>query len=262
MTSKIRTESDGHVGRIIFDNPEKRNAFNLAMWRALPEALADLNARPDIRAIVFEGAGDQAFVAGADISEFESLRKDPAAAREYNTITDQAFRAIAESPAPTIAKIRGFCFGGGCAIALNSDLRIASADARFCIPAAKLGLGYGYENVERLAGELGPAAAREMLFTARVYSADEALRLGILHQLVDDAADLDTRTAKYAGMVAANAPLTVRSAKIALNEFKKGPAAADRGKAEAAMDACYESADYREGVSAFLEKRRAQFRGE
>ncbi|MEQ9364068.1 MAG: enoyl-CoA hydratase [Leptospirales bacterium] len=260
MNSQILTENDGPIGRVIFNNPEKRNAFNLAMWRALPEALAELNDREEIRAIILQGAGDQAFVAGADISEFEALRKDPAAAREYNAVTNRAFRAVAESPAPTIARIRGFCFGGGCAIALNSDLRIASADARFCIPAAKLGLGYGYENVRRLADELGPAAAREMLFTARVYAADEALRIGLIHQLVEAPGELDERAADYAELVARNAPLTVRSAKIALNEYTRGPAA-DVQKADGAMDVCYESEDYREGVSAFLEKRKAAFRG-
>ncbi|MCR9142180.1 MAG: enoyl-CoA hydratase [bacterium] len=260
MHSQILTENDGPIGRVIFNNPEKRNAFNLEMWKALPDALAELNGRDEIRAIVLEGSGDQAFVAGADISEFESLRKDPAAARDYNAITNRAFRAIAESPAPTIAKIRGFCFGGGCAIALNSDLRMATADARFCIPAAKLGLGYGYENVQRLADELGPAAAREMLFTARVYSAVEAQRIGLIHQLIDDPAELDEQALAYAKMVAVNAPLTIRSAKVALNEYIRGPEA-DLTKANAAMDACYESEDYREGVSAFLEKRRAAFRG-
>lgn len=261
MNSKILTEHNGPIGRITFNNPEKRNAFNLEMWRALPIAIAELNEKPTVRAIILQGAGVEAFVAGADISEFEALRRDPAAAREYNQITNQAFRAIAESLAPTIAKIRGFCFGGGCAIALNSDLRIAAGDARFCIPAARLGLGYGYENVQRLADELGPAAAREMLFTARVYSATEALRIGLIHQIVENPEELEQRTEEYVASVAGNAPLTVRSAKIALNEYTRGPDA-DLQKANAAMDVCYESEDYREGVSAFLEKRKAAFRGQ
>ena len=260
MNNRILIERDGALGRVIFNNPETRNAFDLEMWQALPEALAELNHNAEIRAIILSGAGDEAFVAGADISEFETQRKDPAAATEYNRITYRAFRAIAESRAPTIAMIRGFCFGGGCAIALNSDLRIATADARFCIPAAKLGLGYGYENVQRLADELGPAVAREMLFTARVYTAEEALRIGLIHQLIENPAELESRTREYALTIARNAPLTIHSAKIALNEYVKGPAA-NLDVVNAAMDRCYDSADYREGVNAFLEKRKADFQG-
>ena len=260
MSARIRTETDGNIGRIIFDNPEKRNAFNLAMWQKLPEALAELNANEDVRVIILSGAGNEAFVAGADISEFEALRKNPADARAYNQVTDAAFRALATSPAPTVSMIKGFCFGGGCAIALNSDLRIATADAQFCIPAAKLGLGYGYENVQRLTDELGPARAREMLFTARVYSAEEALRVGIIHQLVADNSQLETYTEKYVKQITRNAPLTIRSAKIAIDEYVHGKGQ-DLARVHAAMDTCYESEDYREGVSAFLEKRPAQFRG-
>jgi enoyl-CoA hydratase/carnithine racemase len=261
MSERILASSKGPIGRIVFNNPEKRNAFNLDMWRALPGALQRLNETPGVRVIVLAGAGDEAFVAGADISEFENTRQDPAAAREYNEVTGAAFQAIVQSPAPTIAMIRGFCFGGGCAIALSSDLRIAREDAKFCIPAAKLGLGYGYENLSRLADELGPAYAREMLFTARVYDAAEAMRMGLVHQIVDASNDLEEYTEQYAQAIARNAPLTVRSAKIGLNEYTRGPAA-DVTRVNTAMDLCYESDDYREGVAAFLEKRRAEFRGQ
>lgn len=263
--NRILIQTDGPIGRIIINNPEKRNAFDLAMWAALPAALDELNARSETRVILISGAGEEAFVAGADISEFESLRKSPADAREYNAVTDRAFQALGASHSPTVAVIHGYCFGGGCAIALNCDLRLASADASFCIPPAKLGLGYGYENVQRLATELGPAVAREMLFTARVYEASEALRIGILHQLAEDRAALIEASQKLAKQISNNAPLTVRSAKLALRSVSAGDAQTQqelRAAAEAAMDRCYESADYREGVSAFLEKRRANFKGE
>lgn len=257
---RMRAHRSGAVGWMVFDNPARHNAVSLAMWEAVPGILADFAADPEIRVVVVTGAGERAFVSGADISEFESRRAAPEAVQTYDAATERALEALQDCPKPTLAMIRGFCFGGGLAVALGCDLRIAAADARFAIPAAKLGLGYRVSGIARLVAIVGPAFAQEILFTARSFSAEEARAMGLVNRIVP-AAELAARIDEETARIVANAPLTIAAAKRAIAELAKEPAARDLAACQAAVDACFESADYAEGRRAFLEKRPPRFEG-
>ncbi len=256
----IETTIENSLGWLTFNRPERRNALNLEMWQTLPQTLAQLNADEEIRVIILKGAGTEAFVAGADISEFETLRKDPKSAKEYNRHVEAAYYAIRTSEKPTIAMIQGFCIGGGCAIALNCDLRVAADNSVIGLPPAKLGLPYFHVGIWHLASVLGTSMVREMLFTAKKYNAIEALRTGLIHQCVTQE-ELGEFTNKYANSIARNAPLSIRSAKVALEEYKEDEARRDLKRIIDAEDTCFNSEDYKEGYMAFLEKRRPVFKG-
>ncbi len=259
MSGQIRTEINGAVGSLIVDYPARRNAISQAMWDAIPGALQSLENDTNVRVIVVTGAGEEAFVAGADISEFEKSRMGPAS-EAYALSTRTAFCAVARCAKPTIAKIHGFCIGGGCALALSTDLRYAADDALFAIPPARLGLGYAPENVEALRHVVGEATAKEILLTARRLPADEARVLGIIHRVLPKA-ELNAYVEKAAKGVASNAPMTMRAAKICLEEQRLPPGQRDQDRMDDAVRACFDSEDYQEGVRAFLEKRRAAFQG-
>ncbi len=259
MTGRVRAERDRAIGWLIFDQIERRNAINSAMWAAIPAAVAELDDNPEVRIIVLRGAGDVAFVSGADISEFEEARNADRAA-EYAALNGRAFAALAGAAKPVVAMIHGFCVGGGAAIALNADLRYAADDSEFGIPAARLGLGYEAEGIECLARLVGPSTAAEMLFTARRYGAEEALRVGLVNAVVPKA-ELETFVRDVAATIAANAPLTLRSAKLVLRELGRSPELRDARRIEESIRTCLASADYREGVQAFLEKRPPKFQG-
>jgi enoyl-CoA hydratase/carnithine racemase len=218
-----------------------------------------LDADPEVRVVVLRGAGEAAFVSGADISEFEATRVGESAAA-YDRENAAAFEALLAMSKPTLAMIHGFCVGGGCALALTADLRYCAGDAVFAIPAARLGLGYGAAGLETLVRVVGDSSAREIFFTARRFDAQEALRLGLVSRVLPKAG-LEAFVCGVAADVAANAPLTLRSAKLVLRELSKPPAARDRRAIAASIQACYASSDYAEGVRAFLEKRRARFVG-
>jgi enoyl-CoA hydratase/carnithine racemase len=257
----IDVESEeGGVAWLVLRNPARLNAVRLEMWEAIPPALAPLAADPAVRVVVLRGAGEQTFASGADISEFATHRRDPASAAAYEEKTVRAFTALLAFEKPLLAMIRGTCIGGGLALAACADLRLAADDVQLAVPAARLGLGYHYSGVERLVQLVGPAAAAEMFFTARRYDAADALRLGLVNRVVP-AAELETFTRRYAGDIAANAPLTLRAAKRAIAATQQRPEERDLGAVARLIASCFASSDYAEGVRAFLEKRPPRFCG-
>ncbi|MGD8863127.1 MAG: enoyl-CoA hydratase [Myxococcales bacterium] len=258
-SGRVYTEKRGHVGFIVFDHEARRNAITSAMWRQIPECARQMDEDGEVRVVVLRGAGDTAFVAGADISEFEEARTGDSAA-DYEADNSRAFASLAAIQKPVIAMIHGFCIGGGVAIALTADMRYADADVRMGIPAARLGLGYALSGVETLTQLVGYSHAKEIFFTARRFKADDALRLGLL-SAVYPKAELEQRVMETAETIADNAPLTLRSIKISVQELQRSHAERNLQRAHAAIDDCYESEDYKEGVRAFLEKRRPNFQG-
>jgi enoyl-CoA hydratase len=255
----VSRDADG-VAWLVLRNPERLNAVRLEMWQAIPEAVAALDSDPAVRVIVMRGHGDQAFASGADISEFETHRKDAASGAAYERTTALAFDALTQLSKPLVAMLQGVCIGGGLALATSADLRVAADDTRLALPAARLGLGYHFKGVERLVRLLGPSAASELFFTARRYTAEEALRIGLVNQVVPKA-EVEAFTARYARDIAANAPLTVRAAKRAILETQRSAPERDLDAVQRLTAACFESTDYAEGVRAFLEKRPPRFRG-
>lgn len=260
LTDKLVARKEGAIGWIIFNNPARHNATSYEMWQSLPLVLEEFAADPDVRVIVLRGAGEKAFSAGADISQFKEKRTGEQAVREYNAASDKAHKALSGCPKPTIAMIRGYCIGGGTAVAVGCDIRIAAEDARFGVPAGKLGLGYRYAGIERLAKIVGPSFAGEIFFTARQFTAQEAREMNLVNRVVP-AAELESYTREYANTIAANAPLTIAAVKRALIEYVKDPEQRDLALCQRMVDACYESEDYREGQAAFAEKRKPVFKG-
>jgi enoyl-CoA hydratase/carnithine racemase len=259
-TGELLVEVAGAVAVVTFSNPAKRNALSAGMRAALPGALAGLQADPGVRVVVVTGAGDKAFVSGADISEFGDRRTSPAARAEYDRGWEAISHAWHNLDKPVIAMIRGFCIGGGLLTALEADIRIASDDSQFGIPAARLGLGYGFASVTALVNLIGPAAAAEVLFSARRFAAAEALQLGLVNRVVP-AASLQEEVMSLARGIAQNAPLTVAACKAAIREAGRSPDRRDVGRVEAMIEACFRSADYLEGQRAFAEKRPPAFTG-
>ncbi|MGH6943275.1 MAG: enoyl-CoA hydratase-related protein, partial [Geminicoccaceae bacterium] len=200
MSGRIVADKAGAIARLTFDNPEKRNAVSLEMWRELAARLADFARDPAVRVVVLTGAGDKAFVSGADVSRFESERASEQAVAEYNQATERAYVALQDFRKPTIARIKGVCVGGGVNLAVCCDLRLCSESARFAIPAARLGLGYGYANVGRLASAIGTSFAMEMLYTARTFDAADALRMGLVNRVLPDGG-LDAALDAYATQI-------------------------------------------------------------
>ncbi len=260
LTKKMIAEKDGSIGRLVFNNPERRNAVSLEMWQAVPQILDDFEADPEIRVILLRGAGEKAFISGADISEFEEKRACVEAVEAYNRISESARSRIEECPKPTIAMIRGYCMGGGVGTALACDLRFAAEGSRFGIPAAKLGLGYGYDGIKKLVDLVGPAYTREIFYTARQFSAEEALRMGLVNAVLSAEA-LEARVGEVCRMIAENAPLTIRAAKAAVHEALRDESRRDLAFCRRLVEECFESEDYVEGRTAFMAKRKPLFKG-
>jgi enoyl-CoA hydratase/carnithine racemase len=259
-TGKILAEVEDHIGWITFNNPERRNAVSMEMWRGLGEAADAFAADANVRVVILRGAGDKAFASGADISEFDAHRSSAAQRAFYSTGSGGGMATLSRLEKPVVSMIRGFCIGGGLAIALNTDIRIATPGSTFGIPAARLGLGYGYVGVATLARLVGPSVAKDILFSARQLDADEALRVGLINRVVpEDRLEAEVRA--YADRIAANAPLTVRAAKAAVQEWERDASARDLAKIESLIAACADSEDYAEGRRAFAEKRKPRFRG-
>jgi enoyl-CoA hydratase/carnithine racemase len=260
LTDKLIARKDGTIGWIIFNNPERHNATSYEMWQSLPLVLDAYVKDPEVRVIIFKGTGDKAFSAGADISQFKEKRSTAEAVTAYNDAADASNRALRECAKPTIAMIRGYCIGGGTAVAVGCDIRIAADDARFGVPAAKLGLGYRFDGIKRLASIVGPAFTAEIFFTARQFSAQEALQMGLINRLAP-AAEVERYTLDYASTIAINAPLTIAAVKRSLIELNKNPAERNLELCQKMVDACFQSEDYKEGQTAFMEKRKPQFKG-
>src|ERR1700759_4255840 len=255
----LKTITEG-VGVVTFNNPEKRNAMSLEMWEGLGQALTELRDDPDVRVVVLVGAGDKAFVSGADISQFEKTRHNAAASEEYSKKSEAQRALLGTYPKPTISCIRGFCLGGGMQVAMLTDIRIAAEDSQFGIPAAKLGIAYGYDGLRNLVSLVGPSWARLIMYTGMRIDAAEALRIGLVDRVLPDARLWDA-TLEVARAISGNAPLAINAAKITIAQVLKDPAARDMAAIKQIGLECMDSEDFREGRRAFMEKRKPQFKG-
>jgi enoyl-CoA hydratase/carnithine racemase len=255
----IHTEIDGSIYWITFDNPSRMNALNKAMWATLPGIFAQAESDKSVRVVVMRGAGDTAFSAGADISEFGTARTGEAA-KAYDQLNHAAFDAVMNCAKPTIAMVHGYCMGGGLELALCCDLRYAAQSATFAIPAARLGIGYNSRWIRPLISALSASHAKEILFTGRQFSDQEALAMGMISRLCP-ADTLEQETRALAAMIADNAPLSLIAAKRSIDEFLRAPENPDLDALDKLVEACFVSEDYAEGRAAFAEKRKPVFRG-
>jgi enoyl-CoA hydratase len=259
-SDKLLMRKEAGVGTVTFNNPARHNAVSLDMWEATKRALDAFATDDDVRVVVLTGAGDKAFVAGADISKFASERATLEETRAYDVATAAAFNSVSEFPKPTIAMIRGFCVGGGVALAGCCDLRVCSDNSKFAVPAARLGLGYGYAGVKRLVDLVGPAYAKEIFFTARQFDAQEAYAMGLVNRVVPPA-ELAGTIKRITDMICANAPLTIKAIKFAVGEILKNESQRDLARVSRLVEECFASRDYAEGRTAFMEKRKPVFTG-
>ena len=259
-TNKMLAQIEEGIGWVTFNHPEKRNAISLEMWAALGEILETFHHDPKVRVVVMSGAGGQAFVSGADISEFDEKRGSAEQRESYAMVAANANRWLANIDKPLIAMIEGFCIGGGLATALNADVRFATPNSTFGIPAARLGLGYELAGLKALVALVGPAHARDIMISARYFDAEEAQSMGLVNFVVEPSKLRDAVTA-YASKVVANAPLTVHAARRAIRELLKPESAQAPARIQALIDTCFNSEDYKEGRQAFKEKRPPQFNG-
>jgi enoyl-CoA hydratase/carnithine racemase len=255
----LKTITEG-VGVVTFNNPEKRNAMSLEMWEGLGQALTELRDNPEVRVVVLAGAGDKAFVSGADISQFEKTRHNAAASEEYSKRSDAQRALLGSYPKPTIACIRGFCLGGGMQVAMLTDIRIAAEDSQFGIPAAKLGIAYGYDGLRNLVSLVGPSWARLIMYTGMRIDSREALRIGLVDRVLPNG-ELWDATMEIARTISTNAPLAIKAAKITIAQVLKDPADRDMNSVKQIGLECMDSEDFREGRRAFMEKRKPQFKG-
>jgi len=259
-TDKMLSRKDGPIGSMIFNNPERHNATSLEMWEAANEILQDFAEDTAIRVVVLSGAGGKAFVSGADISKFETERASEEAVKHYNKTSDRMSTTLSNMQKPTIAMIQGWCIGGGVSVATTCDLRICTEDAKFGVPAAKLGLGYGFKGIKKLVDVVGPSFAKEIFFTARQFTATEALQMGLINRVLPDA-ELEKYVTDYAATISGNAPLTVNSVKYIVGEVVKDESARNLKRCADLVAECFASNDYKEGRTAFMEKRKPAFTG-
>lgn len=260
FTERIVAEKQGPIGWLTFNNPARRNAISVDMWEAIPKVLDRFEQDPEIRVIVLKGEGDKAFVSGADVSQYEKQRSTAEGIQHYEEIAGRVAERLQSCDKAIIAMIRGYCLGAGVNIALCCDLRIAGQDARLGIPAAKLGLGYRASSLKNLVDTVGPAYAREVLITARQFSAEEARMMGLVNR-VAPVAGLESLVLEYCAAISDNAPLTMRASKRIVSELLKSSASFDAPACAALVTQCFESQDYIEGRRAFMEKRKPVFHG-
>jgi enoyl-CoA hydratase len=259
-SDKIVTKKEGRVGYLIFNNPERHNAVSLEMWETVDRVLKDFEQDKGIGVVVLTGAGGKAFVSGADISKFEDERATLEAVARYNAAVENIYASVHAFPKPTIAMIRGYCIGGGLGLAISCDVRIAADHSRFSLPAAKLGLGYGFPGIKRFVDVVGPSFAKEIFFTARQFDVEEARAMQLVNRVLPDA-NIEGYVKEYAETIAANAPLTVNSVKFIVGEVLKDESERDLARCDALVKQCFASNDYAEGRKAFMEKRKPVFVG-
>jgi enoyl-CoA hydratase/carnithine racemase len=259
-TVRVETWLDQTTLHIRFNNVARHNALSVDMWEAVPVLLSQAEQDMRVRLVVFSGAGEKAFVSGADISQFEDMRAAKEAVTRYEQMAETALMSIYNFPKPTLACIRGYCIGGGVNVAISCDMRIAASDAVFSVPAAKLGLGYRYSAMKNLVDLIGPGAAKDLFFTARRLDAQEALQLGLISR-VCETEKLPALLSEYTSALAANAPITIAAAKAITKEILKPSPELDMALCQQLVRNCFESADYAEGRKAFMEKRKPIFKG-
>jgi enoyl-CoA hydratase/carnithine racemase len=258
--SQVIVEKKGAAGWITFNDPAKHNAMSLDMWAAVEPALASFESDDDIKVVVVTGAGGKAFVSGANISQFDKLRTSADAVAEYERVAEGAQNALYNYRKPTVARIQGYCIGGGLNLSLCCDIRIASADSSFSLPAGKMGLGYRFSAIRNLATVVGAANALDIFLTARRLGAEEALQRGLIQHMASVEA-FDEMVNDYVGKIAANAPLTLQAGKKMIREFQALPPSTDLDAMREMVMRCFASEDYQEGKKAFAEKRAPQFKG-
>ena len=258
----ILVERQPPVATVTINRPGQRNAINYAMWGRLADLLAELDADRQARAVVITGAGDVAFSAGADIADFDQYRADSDKGRVYNAAVDRLLDTVAAMDTPTISMIRGFAAGGGCELAVATDLRIAAAGSRLGIPAARLGISIGHREMRGLVNLVGKGNALYILLSGRLLEADEALRIGLVNQ-VTAPEELEAVTYQLAAEIAALAPLSHAANKRTLNQVLAKPSLDNLTPEEADLPLTqFDTQDYQEGYRAFLEKRRPNFIGQ
>lgn len=261
MTDKIISRKDGAIGRLIFNNPDKLNAISLEMWEGMGKAVEAFEADPDIRVIVVSGAGGVSFIAGADVSKYEEERMGENAQEHYAQTGERALSALYNSEKVTIAAIDGWCIGGGISVAVSCDLRYASSKSKFGQPAMRYGIGYRYKSLRRLVDIIGVPATKDMLLGGLQFDAAEAFAKGLIGRVLPEGEEFNAFIEKTAASIAAGAPLTAKQVKFTLNTITLDPDARDLERCEAMFQTCYASADYKEGIRAFAEKRKPVFKG-
>lgn len=259
-SARVDTWLDGASLHIRFNNPARHNALSVDMWEAVPPLLAQARDDDRVRMAVFSGAGDKAFVSGADISQFEDMRAAREAVQHYEAMAEATLTGIHDFPKPTIACIRGWCIGGGVNVAISCDIRLAASDSRFSIPAARLGLGYRFSAMKNLVDLIGPGPAKDLFFTARKIDAAEAKSLGLVTRVCEPE-ELPALLTEYTTSIGGNAPLTIAAAKAITREILKPSTDLDRDLCARLIRDCFESADYAEGRTAFMQKRKPVFTG-
>ncbi len=260
--SSLQVLREPPLAYLMINRPASRNAVNAEVWGRLAVEAKAFAQDEEVRVIIIGGAGDKAFISGADVAEFPALRKNAELTAEYDRLANTALQALMDAPQPVVAMIHGVCFGGGVLLALACDLRFASEDAKFAIPAGKLGLAYPFEmGVKRLVKIVGPAHAADILFSGRTFDAKEALAIGMLNRVLPGA-ELENFTREYALKMAESAPLSLAAHKIEIRQAIFHESEKDLARAEEAVRCCLNSRDYQEGIAAFLEKRKPRFTGE
>jgi len=260
LTDKMLARKEGSVGYIVFNNPARHNAVSLDMWEAAEHFLAEFRDDKAIRAVIVTGAGNKAFVSGADISRFEKERSNKETSERYNEAVDRAYNAFYDFPKPTIAMIRGYCIGGGVGLALCCDMRICTEASTFAVPAAKLSIGYRFAPLKKLVDLVGPSYAKEIFFTARQFTAAEAHGMGLVNRVLPDD-QLESYVNDYARRISENAPLSIDSVKFMVAQAFVDESKRDLATCEAMVQACFASNDFKEGRTAFMEKRKPKFTG-